>query len=568
MQEKILVVDDEEGIRFSFNIFLSEAGYFVNTAATYDEAIDLIEKSTYDLIFADIVMDYQTGINLLKVAKRLQPNTPVVMITGVPSIETATEALRIGALDYIIKPIRQDTLLKVTTMALKHRTLAAEKESCRLNFEAIFRSVKDGIITIDKNFVITEINDAALRICNVLREHVVAHPLRVLADRCNGRCVEAVMEVLEKKEPLEIRFIECHSADHPRQVISLTASPLLDAENLLTGAVMVIRDETRLHELERNLEELREFDHIVGSSEPIRKVKSLIRELADVQTNVLITGESGTGKELVVEALHRIDNRLDSPLVKVNCAALSDTLLESELFGHVRGAFTGAIKDRMGRFEHANGGTIFLDEIGDISPNMQLRLLRVIQCGEFERVGASKPIKVNIRVVAATNQDLKQKVAVGEFREDLYYRLKVVEIHVPNLRNRRNDIPLLLDHFLKKFNRNLARDIGGISTDAFNILMLHSWPGNVRELENTIEHAFVRCRQGVITVEHLPPEFGENVLQPTFGKSAGGEEQEARSIRRALVKADWNKTRAAELLGMSRRTIYRKIEQFGIVPNV
>ena len=296
----------------------------------------------------------------------------------------------------------------------------------------------------------------------------------------------------------------------------------------------------------------------------MRKIKNLIRELADVQTTVIITGESGTGKELVVEALHRIGDRLNTPLVKVNCAALSETLLESELFGHVRGAFTGAISNKMGRFERAHGGTIFLDEIGDISPRMQLRLLRVIESGEFERVGESKPVRVNIRVVAATNQDLKQKVAAGEFREDLYYRLKVVEIHLPSLRDRRNDIPLLLEHFLKKFNRTFGRDIGGISTDAFNVLMLHTWPGNVRELENTIEHAFVRCRQGVITVEHLPQEFGEVALQVNFDKGPDGEQQEAQRIRRALIKTDWNKTRAAELLGISRRTIYRKIDQYGI----
>ncbi|MCU7816656.1 MAG: sigma-54 dependent transcriptional regulator, partial [Candidatus Thiodiazotropha sp. (ex Rostrolucina anterorostrata)] len=257
-----------------------------------------------------------------------------------------------------------------------------------------------------------------------------------------------------------------------------------------------------------------------------------------------------------------------TPLVKVNCAALSETLLESELFGHVRGAFTGAIRNKMGRFERAHGGTIFLDEIGDISPRMQLRLLRVIESGEFERVGESKPVRVNIRVVAATNQDLKQKVAVGEFREDLYYRLKVVEIQLPSLRDCRSDIPLLLEHFLKKFNRTFGRDIGGISTDAFNVLILHSWPGNVRELENTIEHAFVRCRQGAITVDHLPQEFGEIALQVNSDKGPDGEQQEGQRISRALIKTDWNKTRAAELLGMSRRTIYRKIDQYGITEKI
>jgi PAS domain S-box-containing protein len=568
MKAKILVVDDEESIRFTFNLFLSEEGYEVGTAAGYEEAMALIRKAEHDLIFADIVMDRKTGIDLLKAARQLRPATPVVMITGAPSIETATESLRIGALDYIIKPIRQDTLLRVTAMALKHRALAEEKESCRLNFEAIFRSVKDGIVTVDENMTITEVNQAATRICGVQREDILGRPITVLADRCDGRCVDAMQEVLEKKRLLEVRFIECHFAQNPHQVISLNASPLLGSGEEFNGAVMVIRDETRLHELERTLEERREFDHIVGKSEGIRRVKTLIRELADVQTTVLIAGESGTGKELVVEALHRIGDRRDNPLVKVNCAALSETLLESELFGHVRGAFTGAIRDKMGRFERAHGGTIFLDEIGDISPRMQLRLLRVIESGEFERVGESHPVRVNVRVVAATNQDLKEKVATGKFREDLYYRLKVVEITLPPLRKRRNDIPLLLEHFRKKFNRTFARNIGGISTDAFDVLMLHGWPGNVRELENTLEHAFVRCRQGAISVEHLPPEFGKLAQQLSPARGPADEKQEAQRIRLALVKTAWNKSRAAEILGISRRTIYRKIDQYGITPNV
>ena len=564
MKAKILVVDDEDSIRFTFNIFLSEDGYEVSTAASYDEAMAQIKKTEYDLIFADIVLESKTGIDLLKDVRKLRPATPVVMITGVPSIETATESLRIGALDYIIKPIRQDTLLRVTTVALKHRVIAEEKESCRLNFEAIFRSVKDGIITVDDTMTITEINQAATRICGVRRQDVLEKPIGVMADRCDGGCVDAMQKVLEEKGPVEIHFIECHLAANPRQVISLTASPLLGSGNEFTGAVMVIRDETRLHELERSLEERREFDHIVGKSQGIRKVKTLIRELADVQTTVLITGESGTGKELVVEALHRIGERRDNPLVKVNCAALSETLLESELFGHVRGAFTGAIRDKMGRFERAHGGIIFLDEIGDFSPRMQSRLLRVLESGEFERVGESQPVQVSVRVVAAINQDLKQKVADGEFREDLYYRLKVVEIHLPPLRERRNDIPLLLEHFLKKFNRTFARNIGGFSTDAFNVLMLHTWPGNVRELENTVEHAFVRCRQGAITVDHLPPEFEKLAQQLNPAEGPAGAQREARRIRQALANTAWNKSRAAELLGMSRRTIYRKIALYGI----
>ena len=564
MTEKILVIDDEEGIRFTFNVFLSEAGYEVITAASYDDALRLIETVENDLIFADIVMDRKTGVDLLKVARRLRPDTPVVMITGVPSIETATESLRIGALDYIIKPIRQETLLRVTAMALKHRAISNEKESCRLNFEAIFRSVKDGIITVDDTMTITEINDAATRICGVQRGDVLNQLVPALVNRCNGACIDTIQEVLDNKKHLEDRFIECHSVKKSHQVINLTGSPLLSPGNELMGAVMVLRDETRLHELERSIKERREFDNIIGRSESIRKVKILIRELAEVQTTVLVNGESGTGKELVVDALHLVGDRHNKPLVKVNCAALSETLLESELFGHVRGAFTGAIRDKVGRFERAHGGTIFLDEIGDISARMQSRLLRVIETGAFERVGESKSVQVDIRVVAATNQDLKQKVEDGEFRQDLYYRFKVVEINLPPLRNRYQDIPLLLDHFLKKFNILFSKNIRGISTDTLNVLMQHSWPGNIRELENTLEHAFVRCRAGIITVDHLPPEFNKISQQINFKDSPDRDQREALRIRSALKESGWNKSRAAEILGMSRRTIYRKIEQYDI----
>lgn len=567
MKARILVADDEESIRFSFDVFLSEDGYEVHTAASYREAARMLRKYDYDLIYADIILDRRTGIDLLKETRQLQPTTPVVMITGAPSIETATESLRIGALDYIIKPIRQDTLLRVTTVALKHRAIAGEKESCRLNYEAILRSVKDGIITVDGIMTVTEINDAATKICGIQREHVIGRTIPVLAGRCDGRCVDLIHEVLEKKVQLDVRFIECHLVNNQRQVVSLTASPLVGSGGELTGAVVVVRDETRLQELERNLEESREFDKIIGKSDPIRKVKTLIRELADVQTTVLITGESGTGKELVVETLHRIGNRRSTPLVKVNCGALSESLLESELFGHVQGAFTGAIRDKVGRFERAHGGTIFLDEIGDISPRMQLRLLRVIETGEFERVGDSKPVKVDIRVVAATNQSLKVKVAAGNFREDLYYRLNVVAVALPALRDHRNDIPLLLEHLMAKFNRAFGRNIGGVSTEAFDIMMLHNWPGNVRELENTLEHAFVRCRNDVITVEHLPPELVAVARQLSRADIPADGPREARRIHRALVKTSWNKSRAAALLGISRRTIYRKIDQYNISPN-
>ncbi len=564
MKTKILVVDDEESIRFTFNFFLSEAGHEVTTVDSYDTALPLIENIDFDIIFADIVLESKTGIDLLKVSSNLRPTTPVIMITGAPSIESATESLRIGALDYIIKPILQDTLLRVTTVALKHRAMVKEKENCRLNFEAIFKSVKDGIVALDCQMRVTEVNQAATRLCGFQPKEVIGKSVQEMTHRCEGRCVDAIREVIDEKKPLEVRYIECHLADKPRQVISLTASPLLGSNNEVSGSVAVLRDETRLHMLERDREERRECDRIVGKSTDIRKVKALIREIADVQTTVLITGESGTGKELVVDALHRMGDRRDKPLIKVNCTALSDQLLESELFGHVRGAFTGAIRNRIGRFECAHGGIVFLDEIGDISSGMQSRLLRVIETGAFERVGESLPVSVDVRVVAATNQNLQKKVSRGEFREDLYYRLKVVEINMPSLRERRNDISLLIEHFLKSFNRKFDKKIGGFSTDAYKALMNHHWPGNVRELENTLEQAFIRCRQGAITIDHLPAEIGNpaRLLRPSPGHA--DMHDEAQRIRLALMKTAWNKSKAARLLGMSRRTIYRRIKQHAI----
>ena len=563
MNAEILVVDDEESIRYTFNVFLSEEGYTVTGAASYDEAASLMRENDFDLMYVDIVMEGRSGIDLLKTVRKTRPGVPVIMITGVPSIETVAESLRHGALDYIIKPIRQDALVRSASVAFKHKAVTDEKEKCRLNFEAIFRSVKDGIITVDESMAMVEINEAATRICSIERDAAIGKPISMLADRCQGRCIKALDEIFESRQTLEIRYVECHLDPHERQVVSLTASPLLGPADEFTGAVLVIRDETRIVELERSLQDTRGAGPIVGESAGIRKVRSLIEDLADVQTTVLVTGESGTGKELVVEELHRSGERRKKVLVRVNCAALSENLLESELFGHVAGAFTGAVKDKVGRFQRADGGTLFLDEIGEITPRMQLRLLRVLETMEFERVGDSTPIQVDVRVVAATNQDLKAKVAGGEFREDLYYRLKVVEIRLPPLRERTDDIPILVEHFLALFNRKFDKKIKDISTDVRAMFNRHRWPGNVRQLENTMEHAFIRCREEAIAVNHLPAEF-RKLMGSTAGPVPVTEDQEAEAVRRALHKARWNKSRAAELLGISRRTIYRKMQKYGI----
>jgi transcriptional regulator with PAS, ATPase and Fis domain len=281
------------------------------------------------------------------------------------------------------------------------------------------------------------------------------------------------------------------------------------------------------------------------------------------QTTVLITGESGTGKGLVAEALHRAGERSNKPLVKVNCSALPESLLESELFGHVKGAFTGAIRDNVGRFNRADGGTIFLDEVGDISPIIQLKLLRVLEEREFERVGSSTPTKVDVRLIAATNRNLMERVSLGEMREDLYYRLKVVEIRLPPLRDRREDVPLLVEHFRNRFNAKFKKKIEAISSDVSKAFLKYPWPGNVRELEHTMEHAFVLCSQNIITFDHLPPEF---MSAQGIERRSPDETQavDSHTVLEALDKTAWNKAKAARLLGIDRVTLYRKIKRYNL----
>ncbi|MFZ5997868.1 MAG: sigma-54 dependent transcriptional regulator [Nitrospirota bacterium] len=562
MATRILVIDDEESIRFTFESFLSEEGFEVITAEHFEGAIEKIDSASFDLIFVDILLGDKNGIDLLWEIKQRNLNCAVVIITGYPNIETASEAVRLGAFDYIPKPVKQDRLLSVTRLALQHKMLNDEKERYRAHLEAIFRSVKDAIVTVDQGLQVTHLNEAAKKLCG-LSSNDIGKVVKLRSEVLTATCSKALQTTIAKRQPVELSRVECVHGDGPVQVFDISTYPLLDGQGAFSGAVMVIRDETRLAGLERDLRKRQQYYNIIGKSEKMQELYSLIEELADVQTTVLITGESGTGKELVAEALHYRGSRSSKPFVTVNCSALTESLLESELFGHVKGAFTGAVKDKVGRFQRADGGTIFLDEIGDISPRMQLRLLRVLQEREFERVGDSTPFKVDVRVVAATNRNLREKVKRGEFREDLYYRLKVVELSLPPLRERRDDIPLLVNYFMKKFSKKLNKDIGAVSSDVLRILVDHDWPGNVRELEHTLEHAFILCRGATITVNDLPPDFKESHKRKAL-LSTERNVDEPSVILQALERAAWNKAGAARLLGISRRTIYRKIKEYNL----
>ena len=554
MKPNILIIDDEENIRFTLAHFLSAEGYGVTTAEDYDAALKALDEIAFDLIFADIVLRNRSGVDILKEVNSRRGNCPVVMITGVPTVETASAALRLGAFDYLPKPVLQEDCLRAARAALRHKRLLDDKARYRANLEAIFAGVKDAIISVDAGLTVTELNTAAGKICGLERSQALGQPLKELKFHCGRECLEILKSAMDRNRTVEHSQMTCQWAGGPEQVVSLTATPLRTPDGSVSGCILVVRDLTRLVTLERSLKMRHQFHNLVGKSEDMQAIYSRIEDLADVSTTVLISGESGTGKELVADALHYQGADPDKPMVKVNCAALAENLLESELFGHVKGAFSGAHKDRAGRFQRAHGGTIFLDEVGLMSPAMQGRLLRVLQEKEFERVGDATPIKVDVRVIAATNLDLKGELAAGRFRQDLFFRLKVIELRLPPLRKRREDIPLLVDHFMARFRDEFAKPLTGITPAAKQLLLQYPWPGNVRELRHAVEHAFILCRRQMIGPEHLPPEISAHP-----GASAADGERE--HLLKTLEQAHWNKTRAARMLGMSRQHLYRKMKQ-------
>ncbi len=567
MNPKILIIDDEESIRFTFQKHLSREGYEVRTAENYELALEAISTITFDVIFADIILPGHSGIDILREVKNRSLQCPVVIITGEPNIDTSAEAVRLGAFDYLTKPIRKETLLRVTHLAWQHKSLRdenerieTEKERYRHNLKAIFGSLKDAIITVDTEMRVIEVNESTKSICGLHPQEITGEIFPDTPNPCSKLCHDILRQTLKTQNAIMEYRVECEHKDRPGQIVLLTCSLLKDQNNFM-GAVLVVRDITRLSNLERELQERNQFHQLIGKSVRMQEIYSLVEDLADTETTVLITGESGTGKDLVAGALHYGGIRAAKTLVKVNCSALAENLLESELFGHVKGAFTTAVRDKIGRFQMADGGTIFLDEIGDISPQIQLKLLRVLEDKKFERVGDSNPVEVDVRVITVTNRDLREKISRGDFREDLYYRLKVIEIALPPLREKREDIPLLVDHFFKVFNKSFKKNIQSLSDEVAGKFMDYPWPGNVRELEHAMEHAFVLCRGRTIEMDHLPSDIKEYSTAKS-DKKKGKAVDERQKILQTLNNTDWNKAKTARLLGISRPTLYQKIKQF------
>ncbi|HOL28082.1 MAG TPA: sigma 54-interacting transcriptional regulator [Phycisphaerae bacterium] len=430
----------------------------------------------------------------------------------------------------------------------------------------ILDSINEGVFTVDLDWRITAFNRAAERITGIHREEALGRPCCEVfrASICESAC--ALRQTLTTGKPVVNATAHIISQTGQRIPIRISTALLKGEDATVIGGVETFQDLSQIEQLQKELEARYTFEDIVGRSPAMTSLFQILPQIAESDSTVLIEGASGTGKELFAQAIHNLSRRRKKRFVAINCAALPDTLLESELFGHKAGAFTDARKDKPGRFALADGGTIFLDEIGDVSPAMQVRLLRVLQERCIEPLGSLESVKVNVRVVAATNKELARLVRAGKFREDLFYRIRVVYLKLPTLRQRREDIPLLIDRLVAKFNRLQGKDIAGVSNQVLARLMEHDYPGNVRELENIIEQAFVLCRGGLIELHHLPPELRPAPADATreYHSPATLESMERILISEALRRHHGNRRRAARELGIHSTTLFRKLKSLNI----
>lgn len=430
----------------------------------------------------------------------------------------------------------------------------------------------DGVAFIDKNLQIVSWSPSAERITGYTQEEVSGRRCKEIigTEFCEEK--GPIQRVIETGEPIfsVITKIQVKGIEIP---VSINATPLKDVHGDIIGVVLVFRNiaememlTSEIKYLSEELSEKYKFGNIIGKSPKMQEIYELLKVISETSSTVLILGETGTGKDLVARAIHYNSDRKDKPFIKILCATLPENLIESELFGYVKGGFTGAVKDKPGRFELADGGTIFLDEIGELPQSMQAKLLRVIEEGEFERIGGTETTKVDVRIIAATNRDIKHLIEIGKFREDLYYRLNVAVISLPPLRNRREDIPLLIKHLIQKFREKTGKNIKGVSNSVMDILIDHSWHGNVRELENAIEHSFIHCRGKIIEVKHLPEELTTRDLPPPEQLELPLPEAEKKAILKALEKNRRHRSRTAKSLNISRTTLWRKMRKYNILP--
>jgi len=450
-QPTILIVDDEGSMRLTLSMLLRREGYRVVEAEGGEDAARRLERNIFDMVITDLKMEGSDGLEVLKTAKRFNPDAEVLILTAYGTVESAVEAMKLGAFDYMTKPIEPERVPIIVAKALERKRLMNK-----------------------------------------------------------------------------VRYLEAQ------------------------------------------VEERFSFENIIGRTEAMEKVLEMVRRVSRTDTTILIEGESGTGKELIAKAIHTNSLRKDMPFIAINCGALPETLLESELFGYTKGAFTGATTNRKGLFEEADKGTLFLDEVGVTSPSTQIKLLRVLEEQEIKRLGSATPVKIDVRIVVATNRNLKEMVDEGRFREDLYYRLNVISITLPPLRDRREDIPLLVDHFIRFYSSKVGKIVKGVSPEVIGLFYNYHWPGNVRELENIIERATVLASGETIGLTDLPPTLvgfkggEEETLQKALKGDMTLKEMEKAFILSKLKQHSWNQAKVARELGIGRNTLWRKLKEYGL----
>jgi PAS domain S-box-containing protein len=447
----------------------------------------------------------------------------------------------------------------------------ADKASAANATAEILDSISDGVFTVDRDWHITSFNRAAETITGVTRREALGRPCADVfrASMCEADC--ALRQTMTSGKPVVNRSAFIVNRDGQRIPVSVSTALLRDSRGKVIGGAETFRDLSLVEELRREISGRFQLGDLVSQSLAMRKIFDILPQLAESDSTVLLQGETGTGKELLARAIHDLSRRRTKPFVAVNCGALPDALLESELFGYRKGAFTGADKDKPGRFALAAGGTLLLDEVGEVSPALQVRLLRVLQEKTYEPLGSNQPVRADVRILAATNRDLATLVKKDQFREDLFYRIHVVAVELPPLRRRKEDIPLLVEHFVARFNRRQDKHVGGVTPEAMAFLMAHDYPGNVRELENLIEHAFVLCPAGLIEPHHLPEDF--LTRSPALAATHSADHRtlddavhaaETQAIREALRRNHGNRLAAARDLGLHKTTLFRKIRELHI----
>ncbi len=443
------------------------------------------------------------------------------------------------------------------------------KEPLENQTRIILDSITEGVFTVDQEWKITSFNRGAEKITGIPQKEALSrHCWDVFrASICESNC--ALRKTMTTSEPIVNEPVYIVNIHGERIPISISTALLQTADGEVIGGVETFRDLSVVEELRKELKERHTFFDIISKNAEMHRLFGILEQVAESNATVLLVGESGTGKELFARAIHSLSPRKEAPIVTVNCGALPDDLLESELFGYKAGAFTDARKDKPGRIAMAEGGTFFLDEIGDISPTLQVKLLRILQERVYEPLGSNRPLKANVRIVAATNSDLEDLVKKGQFRQDLYYRINVAKLSLPPLRERKEDIPLLADHFISKFSRLSGKEIHGLRPEVLRILMAHDFPGNIRELENIIEYATVVCRESVIGVAHLPDNLVKNRKEAVgIGKGGDGiaswENTERTFLQEALERNNWNRMKTAAELGMHNTTLWRKMKRLNL----